>query len=116
MPGSALWAAPACCFPRSMYFRPFPSDVRGMNKHLFGSLAIVCVFATTGYLGAQQDPASGGRKELVCRSCGVIASIRELQQDRASASTLTQRLPPVGPVFGFTFGGDAPVKGFVGAV
>jgi len=22
----------------------------------------------------------------------------------------------VGPVFGFTFGGDAPVKGFVGAV
>lgn len=51
-----------------------------------------------------------------CRECGVITSIRETQRERASASAVTDDLPPVGPVFGFTFGGDQPVKGFVGAV
>lgn len=87
-----------------------------MNKHLFPGLVFACTFGAAGYLGAQQDPPSADRKELSCRECGVITSIRELQQERASASTIMQRLPPVGPVFGFTFGGDAPVKGFVGAI
>ena len=59
-------------------------------------------------VAAPGDPA--------CRECGVITSIREIQTERAAASTITERLPPVGPVFGFTFGGDQPTKGFVGAV
>ncbi len=45
----------------------------------------------------------------------MVNSVRELQQERAAASNL-ERLPPVGPVFGFTFGGDGPAKGFVGAI
>lgn len=51
-----------------------------------------------------------------CKECGVITSIREMQHERASTATIAESLPPVGPVFGFTFGGDKPVKGFVGAV
>lgn len=86
-----------------------------MSMRLLSGLALACAFGTAGYLAAQQDPPSTGR-DPSCRQCGVITSIRELQHERAAASTVTQRLPPVGPVFGFTFGGDAPVKGFVGAV
>jgi len=59
---------------------------------------------------------SAANRDPSCRECGVITSIQERQSERAAASTLTEQLPPVGPVFGFTFGGDAPVKGFVGAV
>lgn len=86
-----------------------------MNTRLFAGLSLACVLGAAGHLVAQQDP-SGPPRDPSCRECGVITSVRELQQERASASTVTQRLPPVGPVFGFTFGGDAPVKGFVGAV
>lgn len=86
-----------------------------MNRHLLPGLVFVCTFGAFIHVGAQQDPPTG-RKELVCRECGVITGIRELQQERADAETITQRLPPVGPMFGFTFGGDMPVKGFVGAV
>jgi len=85
-----------------------------MIKRLLVSL--VCALGVTGYLRAQQDPPPSGGKSVSCRECGVITSIRERQQERAAASTITEGLPPVGPVFGFTFGGDAPVKGFVGAV
>ncbi|HEX4984784.1 MAG TPA: hypothetical protein VFV71_01805 [Burkholderiales bacterium] len=74
---------------------------------------LACAFAAGtalagGATAAQTDPN--------CRECGVITSIREIQQERAAASTVTEGLPPVGPVFGFTFGGDKPAKGFVGAV
>jgi hypothetical protein len=74
--------------------------------------AFACALGAAGYLCAQQDLPPGGK----CRECGVITSIRERQQERADTRTITQGLPPVGPMFGFTFGGDAPVKGFVGAV
>lgn len=86
-----------------------------MTMRLLSGLALACALGTAGYLAAQQDPAPTGR-DPSCRQCGVVTSVREVQQERAAASTVTQRLPPVGPVFGFTFGGDAPVKGFVGAV
>lgn len=83
-----------------------------MIMRVLSALVLLCA---AGYLAAQQDPPRPAR-DPSCRECGVITSIQELQQERASAGTVTQRLPPVGPVFGFTFGGDAPVKGFVGAV
>jgi hypothetical protein len=86
-----------------------------MIKRFFSGFAFACALGAADYLGAQQDPPATGGKES-CRECGVITSIRERQQERAAASTITEGLPPVGPVFGFTFGGDAPVKGFVGAV
>jgi outer membrane lipoprotein SlyB len=86
-----------------------------MNKRLISGIALAIALGAAGPLTAQQDPPSTGR-DPSCRECGVITSVRELQQERAAASTVTERLPPVGPVFGFTFGGDAPVKGFVGAV
>lgn len=86
-----------------------------INRLVFG-LMFSCALGAAGYLGAQQNPPSAGGKEGSCSQCGVITSIRELQQERAAAGTITEQLPPVGPVFGFTFGGDAPVKGFVGAV
>jgi hypothetical protein len=84
-----------------------------MSMRLLSGLAVACALGTAGYLFAQQTPAP---RDPSCRQCGVVTSVREVQQERAAASTVTQRLPPVGPVFGFTFGGDAPVKGFVGAV
>ncbi len=87
-----------------------------MIKRLLPVLVIACALGTAGFLGAQQSPTAADGKEPSCRECGVITSIRELQQERASARTDTQRLPPVGPVFGFTFGNNAPAKGFVGAV
>jgi len=84
-----------------------------MIKRLLPWFAFAWALGTAGYLDAQQDaPASDGK----CRECGVITSIRERQQERADARTITQGLPPVGPMFGFTFGGDSQVKGFVGAV
>jgi len=86
-----------------------------MSMRLFSRLILAGALGSAGYLAAQQGPAVPDR-DPSCRECGVITSVRELQQERASASTDTQRMPPVGPVFGFTFGGDAPVKGFVGAV
>ncbi len=86
-----------------------------MIKRLFFGMAVSCALGAAGYLGAQQDPPPAG-SGASCRECGVITSVRELQTERADASTITQRLPPVGPVFGFTFGGNAPIKGFVGAV
>ena len=86
-----------------------------MSMRLFSRLILAGALGSAGYLAAQQGPAAT-RRDPSCRECGVITSVRELQQERASASTDTQRMPPVGPVFGFTFGGDAPVKGFVGAV
>jgi len=84
-----------------------------MMKPSLRWFALACALGAAGHLCAQQDPPPSGAK---CRECGVITSIRERQQERADARTITQGLPPVGPVFGFTFGGDAPVKGFVGAV
>jgi hypothetical protein len=86
-----------------------------MTMRLFSSLAVACALVAASHLAAQQDPPPAAGNSS-CHECGVITSVRELQQERADASTVTGRLPPVGPVFGFTFGGDAPVKGFVGAV
>ena len=79
-------------------------------------LFLVCILGMTGYICAQPAPGSvAGNKQ--CHECGVITGIRELQRERESARTLTERLPPVGPVFIFSFGGDAPDKHFfVGAV
>jgi hypothetical protein len=76
------------------------------------ALALGCVLVAM--LGGADAPAAN--LDPSCKECGVITSIRELQTERAAASTVTERMPPVGPVFGFTFGGDAPVKPFVGAV
>jgi len=76
------------------------------------ALALGCVLVAA--LPGRDVPAAN--LDPSCRECGVITSIRELQTERAAASTVTERMPPVGPVFGFTFGGDAPVKPFVGAV
>lgn len=64
--------------------------------------------ACEGANAANADPA--------CRECGVITSVREVQREREAARTMAEGLPPVGPVFGFTFGGDLPAKAFVGAV
>jgi len=87
-----------------------------MIKRLIAGFALACALVPAGYLGAQQNPSSTGGKGASCLECGVITSIRELQKERAQASTVTEGLPTVGPVFGFTFGGDAPAKGYVGAV
>ena len=87
-----------------------------MNKRLIAGFALACALVTAGHLGAQQDSPAKDRNDPSCRECGVITSIRELQKERAQASTVTEGLPTVGPVFGFTFGGDAPAKGYVGAV
>jgi hypothetical protein len=67
-------------------------------------LALLC----GGGTAADRDPS--------CKECGVVTSVREIQTERASAATITESLPPVGPVFGFTFGGDQPTRAFVGAV
>jgi len=81
-------------------------------------LLLACALGVTGYVCAQQQPSSAaGAGASQCRECGVVTGIRELQHERESARTITGRLPPVGPVFGFTFGGDAPKNNFfVGAV
>jgi len=78
-------------------------------------LFLACALGATGYLGAQQKPDSAASQ---CSECGVISGIRELQRERESARTVTVRLPPVGPVFSFSFGGDTPSNNniFVGAV
>ena len=73
----------------------------------------------TGFVCGQQEPAanSAGTAQSQCRECGVISSIRELQREREAARTVAERLPPVGPVFSFSFGAEAPSKPFfVGAV
>lgn len=88
-------------------------------RHALVVLLVACTLGVTGYVCAQQKPgagAAGNAGTSQCRECGVVSGIREVQRERESARTLTERLPPVGPVFGFTFGGDAPVKQFVGAV
>lgn len=90
-----------------MSFKPFPSDAVVNVKRLIASLIIAC--------GCAAMPATPRDTSPSCRECGVIYSVRELQKEKAEASNL-ESLPPVGPVFGFTFGGDAPAKGFVGAV
>jgi len=81
-------------------------------------LFLACALGITGYVSAQQQPGPAvGAGAAQCRECGVVSSIREVQRERESARTLTERLPPVGPVFSFSFGGDAPTKPFfVGAV
>jgi len=82
-------------------------------------LLLACALGVTGYVCAQQEPGSvaAGTGSSQCRECGVVTGIRELQHERESARTLTERLPPVGPVFSFSFGGGAPTKQpFVGAV
>jgi len=82
-------------------------------------LLLACALGVTGYVCAQQEPGSvaAGTGSSQCRECGVVTGIRELQHERESARTLTERLPPVGPVFSFSFGGDAPKNNvFVGAV
>ncbi len=76
---------------------------------------LACTLGATGYVCAQREPGGTGTSQ--CRECGVIAGIRELQREREAARTLAERLPPVGPVFSFSFGGDAPARHFfVGAV
>ena len=81
------------------------------------TIVLACALGATGYVCAQQQPSSAaGAGASQCRECGVVTGIRELQHERESARTITGRLPPVGPVFGFTFGNNAPAKGFVGAV
>ena len=87
-----------------------------MTKRLIPALVCACALGAAAHLGAQQEPPVPDSRKASCQECGVITSVRELQKERAEASTVTERLPPVGPVFGFTFGGDEPVKGFVGAV
>jgi len=82
-------------------------------------LFLAYTLGATAYVCAQQEPGSdaAGTGKSQCRECGVIAGIRELQREREAARTLAERLPPVGPVFSFSFGGDAPAKHFfVGAV
>jgi len=89
----------------------------GPHRHLFAAFSLACALLATGRLCAQQEPGSVGAGAVQCRECGVVTGIRELQHERESARTITGRLPPVGPVFGFTFGGDAPKNNFfVGAV
>ncbi len=83
------------------------------------TIVLACALGVTGYVCAQQQPgsvaAAAGSSE--CRECGVVTGIREVQRERESARTLNERLPPVGPVFSFSFGGDAPKNNvFVGAV
>jgi hypothetical protein len=82
------------------------------------TIVLACALGVTGYVCAQQQPSSAaGAGASQCRECGVVTGIRELQHERESARTLTERLPPVGPVFSFSFGGDAPKNNvFVGAV
>jgi len=83
-------------------------------------LFLAYMLGATAYVCAQQEPGTGGAGNpgtSQCRECGVVASIRELQREREAARTYAERLPPVGPVFSFSFGGEAPAKHFfVGAV
>ena len=82
-------------------------------------LFLAYTLGATAYVCAQQEPGSdaAGTAKSQCRECGVVTAIRELQREREAARTLAERLPPVGPVFSFSFGGDAPAKHFfVGAV
>jgi hypothetical protein len=90
----------------------------GPHRHLFAAFSLACALLAAGRLCAQQEPGDGvGAGAAQCLECGVVTGIRELQHERESARTITGRLPPVGPVFGFTFGGDAPKNNFfVGAV
>ena len=78
-------------------------------------LFLAYALGAMGSLCAQQKPDSGAAQ---CGECGMISGIRELQRERESARTLSERLPPVGPVFSFSFGGgDTPSNDiFVGAV
>jgi len=89
-------------------------------KRSVAVLFLLCTLGAIGYVSAQQEPGpgdAGNTGTSQCRECGVVSSIREVQRERESARTVTERLPPVGPVFGFTFGGDAPTRHFfVGAV
>ncbi len=77
-------------------------------------LFLACTLGATAYVCAQQEPgaAAAGTGKSQCRDCGVVTSIRELQREREAARTVTERLPPVGPVFSFSFGGEAPAKHF----
>lgn len=88
------------------------------HRYLFAAFSLACALLATGRLCAQPEPGGGaGAGAAQCRECGVVTGIRELQREREAARTITGRLPPVGPVFGFTFGGDAPKNNFfVGAV
>ena len=82
-------------------------------------LFLAYTLGATAYVCAQQEPRAGDAGNTgtsQCRECGVVDSIRELQREREAARTYAERLPPVGPVFNFSFGGDAPSKTFVGAV
>ena len=89
----------------------------GPHRHLFVAFSLACALLATGRICAQQEPGGVGAGAAQCQECGVVTGIRELQHERESARTLAGRLPPVGPVFGFTFGGDTPKNNFfVGAV
>lgn len=88
-------------------------------RHPVVVLFMACALGVAGYVCAQQEPGPGASVSGAsqCRDCGVVTSIRELQSERESARTLTERLPPVGPVFNFSFGAGASDKNvFVGAV
>ncbi|HKQ23599.1 MAG TPA: hypothetical protein VJT81_04050 [Burkholderiales bacterium] len=81
--------------------------------------SLAYALGAAGFAYGQQEPGSNsaGTAASQCRECGVISSIRELQREREAARTLTEGLPPVGPMFSFSFGGEAPAKHvFVGAV
>ena len=88
------------------------------HRRLFAAFSLACALLGTGRLCAQEEAGgAAGTGTSQCRECGVVTGIRELQRERESARTVTERLPPVGPVFSFSFGGDAPTKqSFVGAV
>ena len=86
-----------------------------MTMRLLFTLAAAFALGAASDLSAQQDPPQAASNPS-CHECGVITSVREIQQERADAATVTGRLPPVGPVFNFSFGGDTPSKGNVGAV
>jgi hypothetical protein len=90
-----------------MSFRQSPSEAAPIVKRIIASLVVVCACAATSAMPRETSAS--------CYECGVINSVRELQQERAEARNL-ERLPPVGPVFGFTFGDNGPAKGFVGAI
>lgn len=88
-------------------------------RHPIAILFLTYTLGASAYVCAQQEPSpeAAGTGKSRCRECGVVTSIRELQREREAARTVTERLPPVGPVFSFSFGGDAPDKHvFVGAV
>ena len=66
------------------------------HRRLFAAFSLACALLGTGRLCAQEEAGgAAGTGTSQCRECGVVTGIRELQHERESARTLTERLPPV---------------------